>query len=177
MPIINLFGAPCSGKSTIAAKLFYTLKEKNISTEYVYEYAKEAIYESRNELLSNDQLYIFAKQHRKINRVLYITDYIISDSPLLLSNIYFNKDNNIYSWELFESFVMDTFHKYNNLNFLLPSPNEKYYKSIGRKEIYDNAVKIHNNIEQYLIKNNIQYIEINWDNGINIILDQLKIER
>ena len=176
MYVINLFGAPCSGKSTLAAKLFYTLKEADLSTEYVYEYAKEIIYESRNDILSNDQLYIFAKQHRKLNRLINNTDYAICDSPLLLSNIYFNKNSNIYSWELFELFVLDTFSKYNNLNFLLNCPDKKYYNNVGRNKLYNESVKIHNDIKEYLIKHKIKYFEISWDNGINIICDALKIK-
>ena len=64
MYVINLFGGPSTGKSTLAALLFGTLKSKyDLNCEYVNEYAKDLVYEKRNQILLKDQLYIFAKQN------------------------------------------------------------------------------------------------------------------
>jgi adenylate kinase family enzyme len=41
--VINLFGGPGCGKSTLAARIFSILKLKDISCELINEYAKIAI--------------------------------------------------------------------------------------------------------------------------------------
>ena len=41
--IINLIGAPCAGKSTLAALVFSKLKMNNISCEIVTEFAKDLV--------------------------------------------------------------------------------------------------------------------------------------
>ena len=64
MKIINLIGAPGSGKSTTAAGIFYNLKMKGIKCELLTEYAKDRVWEE-NFMALNDQLYIFAKQNHK----------------------------------------------------------------------------------------------------------------
>jgi len=55
---INLFGGPCSGKSTIASWLFSRLKEEDIDVEFVSEYIKGWTFIPRN-CDSFDQLYVF----------------------------------------------------------------------------------------------------------------------
>jgi dephospho-CoA kinase len=66
MNVINFFGGPSCGKSTIAAYVFSQLKIKNYSCEYVNEYAKDCVYEGRSTVLLNDQLYVLAKQNHKL---------------------------------------------------------------------------------------------------------------
>ena len=41
--VVNLLGAPGSGKSTIAASIFSKLKFQNLNVELVSEYAKELV--------------------------------------------------------------------------------------------------------------------------------------
>ena len=43
--IINIFGNPGSGKSTIAAYLFTALKSRNIEVELVTETAKDLVWD------------------------------------------------------------------------------------------------------------------------------------
>ena len=79
--IINLFGGPGSGKSTISSGLFYELKRKNVSCDNPYEFPKQVAWE-QNDSQINDQLFIFANQHRGIVRSYGNVDYIILDSPI-----------------------------------------------------------------------------------------------
>ena len=48
LKVINFFGAPGSGKSTIAAGLFFEMKMKQMNVELVTEFAKELCYSERN---------------------------------------------------------------------------------------------------------------------------------
>ena len=85
--VINLFGGPGCGKSTTMARLFADLKARGYNVEMVSEFAKDLVYEQRQETMK-DELYIFAKQHHRLFRVNDKVDVIITDRPLLLTNIY-----------------------------------------------------------------------------------------
>ena len=78
MIIINLFAGPGSGKSTTCAGLFSKLKLAGINCEMVLEYAKELVWENNLETL-DDQIYIFAEQLHRINRLKNKVDVIITD--------------------------------------------------------------------------------------------------
>lgn len=86
--LINLFGSPGSGKSTIAAHIFSHLKSHNVKTELVGEFAKELIYLGNETQLVN-QVYIMGCQYRKQKDLQrYGIDVAVSDSPLLLQLVY-----------------------------------------------------------------------------------------
>lgn len=58
--VINLWGGPGCGKSTTMARIFSELKVKGYNVEMVSEFAKDLVYEKRDETMK-DELYIFAK--------------------------------------------------------------------------------------------------------------------
>lgn len=169
MYVINLFGGPSSGKSTLAALLFGTLKSKfDLNCEYVSEYAKDLVYEKRNQILNRDQLYIFAKQNHKLLMIQESgdVDFIINDSPLLLSNVFGSIKCNVS--DCFNKLVKETFNSYNNLNFFIKR-NDSFFRTSGRIESnVEDAKKV-----DVLIKNELDnyfnYIEIN--NDVNEIIN------
>lgn len=67
--IINIFGGPGVGKSGIAAGVFSKMKANHIQVEFAAEVAKDYVWEERFNVLKNDQLAIFAKSHRRIDRL------------------------------------------------------------------------------------------------------------
>jgi len=85
--IINLFGGPGVGKSSIAAGLTYKLKKKHISCNNPYEFPKTVAWDNNISAIK-DQLFIFANQHRGIAQAYGKVDYIIVDSPILFSIMY-----------------------------------------------------------------------------------------
>ena len=85
--VINFYGGPGSGKSTKAAGLYYKMNMAGFSVELNNEFAKECVWEDNVPMLK-DQLFMLAHQHRKILRLVGKVDYVITDSPLMLSGIY-----------------------------------------------------------------------------------------
>jgi hypothetical protein len=91
--VINLFGAPASGKSTTAAGLFYRLKLANKDCELITEYVKRMARMGKP-IQMFDQIKIFSKQAVSEYELYNTTDYLITDCPLLLPAIYHNHYNN-----------------------------------------------------------------------------------
>ena len=60
--LINLFGGPGIGKSSISAGITYKLKKKHISCNNPYEFPKTLAWD-KNYPAIQDQLYVFANQH------------------------------------------------------------------------------------------------------------------
>ncbi len=165
--IVNLFGGPCTGKSTIAAGVFSLLKLHGIEIELVTEFAKDLVWEKRKKTFK-DQLYIFAKQNHRIWRLLNKVDVVISDSPILFSVIY-QQENNISS---FTDYVVDLFNSYNNINILLDRTIE--YNPTGRNQNMEEAKIIDTCIKETLDKYKIKYYTVSGDyENINIIANKV----
>ncbi len=154
--IINLIGAPGTGKSTIASQLFAIMKWNGFDVELVSEYAKDLVWEKRDETIKN-QIYIFGKQHQRIFRLLNKVEYIITDSPLLLSNFY-NEEYNEGS-EIFRDLVFSEVNKMDNFNFFLN--RTKPYVEKGRNQTEDEANEFSDKIKNMLKNNNVDYLELN----------------
>lgn len=152
--IINLFGGPCSGKSTTATGVFSLLKSHDVNCEYVSEFSKDLVWEERQKTLK-DQIYIFGEQQHKLFNLIDKVDVIITDSPLLLSLYYSTGTvSNIY----FHPFVLDHFHSFDNTNYYLK--RIKKYNESGRYQNEDKAKEIDFNILNILKMSNIKYEEL-----------------
>lgn len=89
--VINLFGSAGSGKSTTAIGLTYFLRLKGYKVEYVNEYAKDLVNEGSLHKLKH-QLYVFSKQLKRMEVLADKSlDFIVTDSPLILSYFYGEK--------------------------------------------------------------------------------------
>jgi len=135
LKVINLFAGPGAGKSTTAAGLFHRMKLERTSVELVTEYAKDMTWEKRHNILV-DQLYMFAKQHRRVHRVAGEVDYVVTDSPLLQCLVYVDADEPA----SFVQLVLDYWGRYENLNFFLE--RVKPYVAAGRSQSEDQARRI-----------------------------------
>jgi hypothetical protein len=138
MKIINIFGGPGCGKSTTAAGLFFEMKKMGLNVELVTEYAKDAVWERRYDLL-DDQIYIFAKQHRRISRLIgHGIDWVITDSPIPLGLVYL-RDGALS--QAFPDLVMEVFGSYANYNFLLQ--RQWKYNPVGRNQKDEEEARIY----------------------------------
>lgn len=159
--IVNLFGGPSAGKSTMSAGLFCLLKMQGVDCELVTEFAKDLVWEERFKTLRNQQ-YVFAKQYHKTWRLLDEVDVIITDSPLLLSVIYMPKE----FVKSFTTNVVDTINTLNNLNIIV-NRNGKYNNK-GRVQNEEQSNEIDTTIKQKLLLYNMNWKDLYADySGIN----------
>jgi adenylate kinase family enzyme len=164
--IINLFGGPGSGKSTTAAGLFHRMKLAGYKVELVTEFAKQLTYQKRYAVLANNQAYVHAKQLHYLDTVVGQVDYIITDSPTLLSVVY-AKDSYPHS---FKQFVIDIFNLYDNLNVAIKRVKE--YQPYGRSQTLVEAQEIDDKIYKTLIFYKIPFIVVEGnENAVNQIFN------
>ena len=158
---INIFGGPGVGKSTIAAGLFFRMKCKHYDVELVTEYAKDLVYQGRFDVLANDQLKILAEQHSRLRYTMEHRDVAIVDSPLLLSQIYFNAETNIIDSHLFAPVVINLFQKYNHFNVYLERNLSYSYEAEGRlQKTVEEAQEIDNKVKNFIVKNSITFTSV-----------------
>lgn len=96
MIIVNLFGGPGSGKTTLAYYLAYRFKQAGFRAELVGEAAREIIYDRNNPNTSgiaaqlvDNQLLITGLQAERIKRLArHGIEVAIADSPLRMGLLY-----------------------------------------------------------------------------------------
>jgi len=173
--LVNLFGGPGIGKSTIAAGIFYKLKKKHISSNKPYEFPKTLAWD-KNYPAIQDQLYVFANQHRGIAQSYGKVDYIIIDSPILFSTIYHSYYTKGYPAEFygdsFHKMVIDLHNKYDNINILLERA-EGSHNEEERFQDMKQSLEIDVLCKDILNKHDIPYSTVKV--GKNTVEDILKL--
>lgn len=170
--VVNLLGGPGVGKSTLTAAIFAKLKDAGVDCEMASEFAKELVWEQRNETFK-DELYIFAKQAHRLFRLNGKVDVVITDRPLILTCFYAQNDRAL------SNFCYDRFSLYKNLNYLLV--REKTYNPNGRNQTEDEARSVDIGIKSILASYDIDYTELSGcfetaDVIVKDILDLLRTE-
>lgn len=163
--VVNLVGGQGSGKSTMMAHLFAQLKWNNIDCEMCSEFAKELVWENRQETFK-DELYIFAKQNHRLFRCNGKVDVIITDRPLIMSIAYnrYYGDQTDYFWNAaYESIVYETFNKQKNLNIFLN--RVKPFNPNGRNENEEDAKKFDEYFKASLEDLRLPYHEFDGDSN------------
>ena len=174
--IINMFGGPGVGKSTTASGLFYCMKKKDMSVEYVSEYAKDITWEGTHSLLEN-QLHVFSEQFRRQWRLLGKVDYVITDSPILLSYVYFGLYNNTLEKfnseyvDLSKKYFLETFKQFQNINFIIT--RKKKYQPSGRIQSYEEAVSLDKEIRCLLFKEELPFSIVDYDSNPEEIYNKI----
>jgi nicotinamide riboside kinase len=147
--IVNLFGGPGTGKSTMAASVFAELKWRGINCELATEYAKEKVWEESFAIFEN-QVYILGKQMQRIVRVLGKVDVVITDSPVILVILYNKKLG-----KTFDELILQIFNSYNNMNYFLM--RKKKYLKKGRTQTLEEALELDAQTRDLLDRNNVGY--------------------
>ena len=144
MKVLNLISGPGYGKSTLASKLFVDLKCQHKKVELVTEFAKDLVYEDRNQALIN-QIYVFGNQLQRLKRLEGKIDIAIVDSPLILSCIY----GRGLVPESFNKLALDVFNSFNNYNFCLKKQTS--FQSYGRIHNETESNQRHEEILQFMV--------------------------
>lgn len=167
MKVINVVAGPGAGKSTLASGMYHDAKRRGWNVELVTEVAKDLVWEGRHCALEN-QAYVFGRQVQRIHRLAGQVDYVITDSPVLLSAIYAPAD---YPPE-WEQVVVNLWKR-----------NENYVAFLGRGPWFDDRGRVHNlekslevdqKIAVLLAKHDITYTRV--DHGYHSpgeVLDQV----
>jgi hypothetical protein len=131
--IVNFYGGPGSGKSTMAARIFSELKDLGLNVELATEYAKDMTWQQSFHVLGN-QMYIFAKQQHRIWRLDGKVDVILTDAPLINSLVYGDTS------DTFKSLVIEEYFKRPTVDVYLR--RTKPYNPEGRSQNLDEAILI-----------------------------------
>ncbi|MBQ0064266.1 MAG: AAA family ATPase [Firmicutes bacterium] len=173
--VINIIGGPGSGKTTIAAGLYAQLKRLGYDVENVPEFSNELVFEEHMSAF-NDRLYMHAMQNHRLFVMNGKLDYIITDSPLLLTSIYndfYLKDKMPASYnEMIHLAVKETHNLYHNVTYYLERNTN--YNVVGRRENETDAIALDTLVLDYLHQNQISYKTISIENGVDEILEDLK---
>lgn len=156
--VVNMMGGPGAGKSTMAASVFSELKWKGYEVELVTEFAKDKVWEEATKILDN-QLYIFARQEQRVNRLDKKVDIIITDSSILLTLIYAKTE--IHKGELFKELVLAEYNKYDNLNIFLN--RNDYFVENGRNHTLEQSIEKDIEIKNLMDNNSVTYDEVAFD--------------
>jgi thymidylate kinase len=159
--VINFVGAPGAGKSTHAAAMFTYLKRKGVNCELVAEYAKGVTWRGAQNILT-DQLYVFAKQYNAQFRLKDKVEYIITDSPLILSMYYgANQSRN------FKYLVREKWDEFDNINLYITRTKE--YNPSGRNQTEEESDQIGKALLEVLKEQRVKYKVIHSDTRVDDI--------
>ncbi len=160
---IGLIGGPSSGKSGQCAHFVGTLKAKSVLVEQVIEWVREAF---NKKMIPDDnpwvQFWIYEEQCRREDCIPEEIEYIVTDSPTLLSYVYslFNgiQERDKWLWvKMYEKFVMDL----QRYKFLFFCERERPYQKDGtRKQTAEEAVELDKHIKNLLDLHGCKYYSL-----------------
>lgn len=174
--VVNLYGGQGTGKSTTMAGVFCYLKNHGVDCEMTPEFAKECVWEGRKETFQ-DELYLFAKQNHRLQRVNGKVDVVITDHPLEMGAIYnkYYKPIQDEEWNsAFSELVWQTARQYNNFNIMLN--RVKPYNSNGRNETEEQAKGFDLLFFEYLNDNEIDFISVDANEHASEIIGKRILE-
>jgi nicotinamide riboside kinase len=167
--VINFYGASCSGKSTIAAGLYATMKVKGYHTELVREYVKKLAW--RDSAPNKwDQIHFLGQQINSESDLYNKVDYIITDSPILIVPFF---EEHLLSKQITKNAALD-FIKYAEddgikyLHFWLSHPDN--FDQRGRFETKEESNAIAKKMKDYLTSLGVNLIELPVDHEKRISL-------
>ena len=127
------------------------------------EFAKDLVWEERFQYF-DEQIYIFAKQLHRINRVNGKVDVCISDSPIQNSYIYLKDE-----YPELKALIDKEFSKFNNLNFYVRRGLQ--YVQNGRNENEAQALEVDHKIEELL--KTIPHTVIDHTTDVDELIEQI----
>ncbi len=154
--VISFTAGPGSGKSTIAAGLYYKLKLKGVNVEFLTEYAKTLVCQQKFAELNN-QYKVSEDQANILQSWVGKVQFLVWDSSLV-AGLYYNATNpdNVSNKEKTQKMILDRYNQFNNIHIFLER-GELAYEQAGRYQTFDEAKHADNEMKQILDKENIEY--------------------
>lgn len=154
--VINLIGAPSSGKSLCAGLIFAELKINKYVTEYVQEFAKTLVWKGETDTLCN-QYYVSTEQYKLLKSVNGKVDYIVTDGALLLG-LYYNKTytDNVSDLTKTGNKILEYMSEFDNIYIFLERGPYDYEKE-GRVHTYEQSLIIHRELKTLLNNLKLEY--------------------
>jgi len=151
---INLYGAPSSGKTTLASQIFAEMKSKNYHIAYVPEYSKDLVYMGLDmrTLSEVERLNILVKQFKRENILKDKVDFLVTDSPMILTAYYHQDPFKREDWSYAKDIVMRHLTE-NEIHLWLEPTNNFEVK--GRSHDEKQSEQISKDLLKYLKNLNI----------------------
>lgn len=152
--VINGYGGPGAGKTTSCMNICAELKKQGFNAEYVQEYAKELVYDKNFELLDGSkehQFEILKEQVHRMDRLIGKTDFIVTDSPILLNTVY-NKQLT----PEYERMVSELSGQYQNFSFFMKR-DDSQFQTEGRIHDLQESKQKDKEIKSLLKKHKVYY--------------------
>jgi hypothetical protein len=140
----------------MAAGLFYRLKRSGIRAELATEAAKEYTYDERWNTLK-DQIFVFAEQRSRIERLVPHCDVIVTDCPVLLGANYYPE---LFP-DSFRELLVWAFNQHDTLNIFIE--RSAPYSTHGRRQTEEESDQIAREMVAFLDGNEIDYCTVNGD--------------
>lgn len=168
--VLNLYGGPCVGKSTLAAGITFMMKTAGYNVELVTEVAKDYVWEN-SKIIFNNQLYLTTNQYHNMFRLKEYADFIITDAPLLNCAAYFPDD--------YPDCVMETVKwmhdQFDNTNFYIDRVIP--YNPKGRKHSEEESKLVDARIRHLLTEYEVSYQIVDANDNTAKRLSSLLIDR
>ena len=154
--IVNLLGGPGSGKSTLAHEVTSELKKAGFTVGFVSEYASEMIRDGRADELKDGSLAtqqeIFVNQVDRTQAYMGKVDFIVTESPTILSMIYLQESGP--ACEEFKQCVRDEYRSSNNFTCMVKRGEE--YIQDGRVQDAQGALEVDDKIRTWMREEHIK---------------------
>ena len=155
---IALLGGPGTGKSTQCAHFFSKLKENSVPIEQIQEWVREAI-NKKQVPIDNPwaQFWIYEEQKRKEDCLPSTIQYMVTDSPTLLSYVYVLMNaqkprDNYLILKMYENFLTDI-TRYDHI--FICAREKEYLKDGTRYQTKAEAIELDSLIMSLLAQHKI----------------------
>lgn len=142
--IINIYGAPGAGKSTLAAQIYSELSKKGESVELVREVAKSYAWKGIKPTVF-EQIFITTEQMLHESSLYGKVKYVVTDSPIDLGHFYCNyyhKSNALINLEAYTSQAAEKRELINKPINLFVTVCKPFYTEQGRYSSYEESIEI-----------------------------------
>lgn len=170
--VCNVWGAPCTAKSTLAMGVVSTLKRSGISAEYAHEYCKGLMWSEAPGRMS-DQLIILAEQNHILRQLQGKVQVAVCDSPIPLSLVY----NQSYMMSEFYNLVDALYRSYWNLDFqtVVPHWSRDKYEPWGRDHDYEESLYLHEEISGLASTKGAWVLSGDYEKDHDVVVSQIRV--